>query len=80
MTTVIPLLKLAEYADVSRELDLMSAALQRNDSEAARHHEFVALIMANELTRERKIHESIKSDDDKIVLSAQACVVQPGTT
>jgi hypothetical protein len=75
MTTVIALLKQEEYSDVKRELDLMSVALQRNDLDAARHHEFVALIMANELAREHNI-ESVKSDNDRIILSAQACLVQ----
>lgn len=64
------------HAEVKRELNLMSEALQAGNSDAAKHHEFVALIMANELARERKIRDAIKSKNDRVVLSPQACIVQ----
>ena len=65
-----------DYADVKRELNMMSEAMQVGNSDAAKHHEFVALIMANELARERKIHDAIKSKNDRVILSPQACIVQ----
>ena len=67
-------LDVVKYADVKRELDLMNDALQNGNLDAARHHEFVALIMTSELAREQKIIKPIKSENNEIVLSAQACI------
>lgn len=77
MATVLTLREFGdEYVDIKQELDLMSAALQEDDFDAARHHQFVALVMANQLAREHKISDEIKSKNERIILSAEACVIQ----
>ncbi|HEY7507518.1 MAG TPA: hypothetical protein VH677_00190 [Nitrososphaera sp.] len=42
-----------ERDTITEELDLMYAALRNNDLEAARHHQFVALLMLNSLVKEQ---------------------------
>lgn len=63
-----------EYDALVEELNLMGTALRNDDVDSARHHQFVATIMLNELVRENKVSEPIASTNDKIILSAQSCI------
>ena len=42
-----------EHDALVEELNLMGAALRNNDVGAARHHQFVALLMLNSLVKEQ---------------------------
>lgn len=64
------------YAGLKHELDLMNDALQHGNIDTAKHHQFVALIMSTEIAREQEIDTPTNSENDKISLSARACIVE----